>query len=177
HELRTPMNGVLGLLDLLADTRLGTRQVEYVDLARKSAEGLLGLIDNVLDFSKNDSGMINIDVDEIIFRDLLEETVNLIGTQALSKGLDIGYFLAPEVPGVLNLDAAKIKQVLINLLGNAVKFTDVGEVFLRVSLAADNAGRLRFEVSDTGIGIDTEHRQRIFEPFTQVDASSSKRYQ
>lgn len=177
HELRTPMNGVLGLLDLLADTKLGTRQVEYVDLARKSAEGLLGLIDNILDFSKNDSGLIDTAADEIIFRDLLEETVNLIGTQALSKGVDIGYFLAPEVPGVLHIDAPKIKQVLINLLGNAVKFTEVGEVFLRVSLAADGSGQLRFEVSDTGIGIDAEHRERIFEPFTQVDASPSKRYQ
>ena len=177
HELRTPMNGVLGLLDLLADTRLGTRQVEYVELARKSAEGLLSLIDNILDFSKNDSGVIDTAADEIIFRDLLEETVNLIGTQALSKGVDIGYLLAPEVPGVLHIDAPKIKQVLINLLGNAVKFTDVGEVFVRVSLAADDAGQLRFEISDTGIGIDAKHRERIFEPFTQVDASSSKRYQ
>lgn len=177
HELRTPMNGVLGLLDLLRDTRLGARQVEYVDLARKSAEALLSLIDNILDFSKNDSGAIRIASDEIIFRDLLEETINLIGTQALSKGIDIGYFMAPEVPGVLSLDSAKLKQVLINLLGNAVKFTEVGEVFLRVSLSGDAGARLRFEISDTGIGIGPEQRERIFEPFTQADASSSKRYQ
>ena len=177
HELRTPMNGVLGLLDLLRDTRLGARQVEYVDLARKSAEGLLSLIDNILDFSKNDSGVINIATDEIIFRDLLEETINLIGTQALSKGIDIGYFMAPEVPAVLSLDAAKLKQVLINLLGNAVKFTEVGEVFLRVSLSGDTGARLKFEISDTGIGIGPEQCGRIFEPFTQADASSSKRYQ
>ncbi len=177
HELRTPMNGVLGLLDLLRDTRLGARQVEYLDLARKSAEGLLSLIDNILDFSKNDSGVIRITTDEVIFRDLLEEIINLIGTQALSKGVDIGYFMAPEVPAVLSLDAAKLKQVLINLLGNAIKFTEVGEVFLRVSLSADSAARLRFEISDTGIGIGPNQRKRIFEPFTQADASSSKRYQ
>ncbi len=177
HELRTPMNGVLGLLDLLRDTRLGARQVEYLDLARKSAEGLLSLIDNILDFSKNDSGVIRITTDEVIFRDLLEEIINLIGTQALSKGVDIGYFMAPEVPAVLSLDAAKLKQVLINLLGNAIKFTEVGEVFLRVSLSGDSAARLRFEISDTGIGIGPNQRKRIFEPFTQADASSSKRYQ
>ena len=177
HELRTPMNGVLGLLDLLRDTRLGARQVEYIDLARKSAEALLSLIDNILDFSKNDSGVIRSAIQEVIFRDLLEETVNLIGTQALSKGLDIGYLMTPEVPAVLSLDAPKLKQVLINLLGNAVKFTEAGEVFLRVSLSGDDGGRLRCEVSDTGIGIDPEQRARIFEPFTQVDASSSKRYQ
>ncbi len=177
HELRTPMNGVLGLLDLLRDTKLGARQVEYVDLARKSAEGLLILIDNILDFSKNDSGVITTSAEEVIFRDLLEEVVNLIGTQALSKGVDIGYSMAPEVPAVLSLDAAKLKQVLINLLGNAVKFTEVGEVFLEVSLCSDDDARLRFEVSDTGIGIDAEQRGRIFEPFTQADASSSKRYQ
>jgi diguanylate cyclase (GGDEF)-like protein len=177
HELRTPMNGVLGLLDLLRDTRLGVRQVEYIDLARKSAEALLSLIDNILDFSRNDSGVIRSAIQEVIFRDLLEETVNLIGTQALSKGIDIGYFMAPEVPAVLSLDAPKLKQVLINLLGNAVKFTEAGEVFLRVALAGEDDRRLRFEVSDTGIGIDPEQRGRIFEPFTQVDASSSKRYQ
>lgn len=177
HELRTPMNGVLGLLDLLHDTKLGARQLEYVELARKSAEGLLALIDNILDFSKNDSGVINSTAAEVIFRELVEETINLLGTQALSKGVDIGYFIAPEVPAVPSLDAAKIKQVLINLLGNAIKFTEAGEVHLRIAPAADVAGHLRFEISDTGIGIDAEQRERIFEPFTQADASSSKRFQ
>lgn len=177
HELRTPMNGVLGLLDLLRDTKLGMRQIEYVDLARKSAEGLLSLIDNILDFSRNDSGVIQTKVREIIFRDLLEDTLNLVGTQALSKGLEIGYFATPEVPAVLSLDDSKVEQVLVNLLGNAIKFTEAGEVFLTVSRPEEGAQRLRFEVSDTGVGIDAQQRECIFEPFTQADSSSSKRFQ
>jgi signal transduction histidine kinase len=130
HELRTPMNGVLGLLDLLSDGKLNARQAEYVDLARKSAEGLLGLVDNILDFSKNDSGIARQETGEIILRDLIEDIVELVGTQALGKGVDIGYFMAMDVPGTLSIDASKVKQVLINLLGNAVKFTELGEVFL-----------------------------------------------
>lgn len=177
HELRTPMNGVLGLLDLLHDTKLGMRQIEYVELARKSAEGLLTLIDNILDFSRNDSGVIASTTSEVIFRELIEETINLLGTQALSKGVDIGYFIAPDVPAVPSLDVAKVKQVLINLLGNAIKFTEAGEVFVRVTLDARTAGHLRFEISDTGIGIGPEQRERIFEPFTQADSSPSKRFQ
>jgi len=177
HELRTPMNGVLGLLDLLHDTKLGARQIEYVELARKSAEGLLTLIDNILDFSKNDSGVIASATSEVIFRELIEEIINLLGTQALSKGVDIGYFIVPEVPAVPSLDVAKVKQVLINLLGNAIKFTEAGEVFVRVTLDAGTAGHLRFEISDTGIGLGPEQRERIFEPFTQADSSPSKRFQ
>ncbi|GMU46041.1 MAG: hypothetical protein AMXMBFR26_08230 [Porticoccaceae bacterium] len=176
HELRTPMNGVLGLLDLLHDTRLGARQIEYVDLARKSAEGLLTLIDNILDFSKNDSGVIASTTAEVIFRELIEEIINLLGTQALSKGVDIGYFIAPDVPAVPSIDVAKVKQVLINLLGNAIKFTEAGEVFVRVTLDTGTADHLRFEISDTGIGIGPEQRERIFEPFTQADSSPSKRF-
>lgn len=177
HELRTPMNGVLGLLDLLSDGKLNARQAEYVDLARKSAEGLLSLVDNILDFSKNDSGMARQEAGEIILRDLIEELVELVGTQALGKGIDIGYFMAAEVPATLSIDASKVKQVLINLLGNAVKFTEAGEVFLTVTRPPGNPSSLRFAVSDTGIGIDPAVQQQIFEPFTQGDASASKRYQ
>ncbi|MBK8133261.1 MAG: EAL domain-containing protein [Gammaproteobacteria bacterium] len=177
HELRTPMNGVLGLLDLLSDGKLNARQAEYVELARKSAEGLLGLVDNILDFSKNDSGMAQQESGEIILRDLIEELVELVGTQALGKGVDIGYFMAVEVPATLSIDASKVKQVLINLLGNAVKFTEAGEVFLTVTRSSGNPSSLRFAVSDTGIGIEPALQQQIFEPFTQGDASASKRYQ
>ncbi|MFP5414638.1 MAG: response regulator, partial [Gammaproteobacteria bacterium] len=177
HELRTPMNGVLGLLDLLDDGKLNARQAEYVELARKSAEGLLSLVDNILDFSKNDSGIARQETGEIILRDLIEDMVELVGTQALGKGVDIGYFMAMEVPGTLSIDASKVKQVLINLLGNAVKFTELGEVFLTVTRLSDHEPRLRFAVSDTGIGIDSAVQRQIFEPFTQGDASTSKRYQ
>ncbi|MGB5146577.1 MAG: EAL domain-containing protein [Porticoccaceae bacterium] len=177
HELRTPMNGVLGLLDLLNDGKLNARQAEYVELARKSAEGLLSLVDNILDFSKNDSGIAQAEPGEIILRDLLEDLVALVGTQALGKGVDIGYFMAMDVPGMLSIDASKVKQVLINLLGNAVKFTELGEVFLTVTRLSDHEPRLRFAVSDTGIGIDPAVQRQIFEPFTQGDASTSKRYQ
>ncbi|TAL02174.1 MAG: response regulator, partial [Porticoccaceae bacterium] len=177
HELRTPMSGVLGLLDLLSDGKLNARQAEYVDLARKSAEGLLSLVDNILDFSKNDSGMARQEAGEIILRDLIEELVELVGTQALGKGVDIGYSMAMDVPATLSIDASKVKQVLINLLGNAVKFTDAGEVFLTVTRSSGTQSSLRFAVSDTGIGIDPALQQQIFEPFTQGDASASKRYQ
>jgi diguanylate cyclase (GGDEF)-like protein len=177
HELRTPMNGVLGLLDLLHDGNLNARQTEYVELARKSAEGLLSLVDNILDFSKNDSGMVQQAPGEIILRDFIEELVELVGTQALGKGVDIGYFMAVDVPATLSIDASKVKQVLINLLGNAVKFTEVGEVFLTVTRKSGDQPCLHFAVSDTGIGIDPALQQQIFEPFTQGDASASKRYQ
>ncbi|MGE3295841.1 MAG: EAL domain-containing protein [Porticoccaceae bacterium] len=177
HELRTPMNGVLGLLDLLSDGKLNARQAEYVELARKSAESLLSLVDNILDFSKNDSGVAQQEPGEIIVRDLIEDSVELVGTQALGKGVDIGYSMAMEVPGTLSIDASKVKQVLINLLGNAVKFTELGEVFLTVTRSSDDESRLRFAVSDTGIGIDPAVQRQIFEPFTQGDASTSKRYQ
>lgn len=177
HELRTPMNGVLGLLDLLGDSKLNARQAEYVDLARKSAEALLGLVDNILDFSKNDSGQVRQVSGEVILRDLLEELIELIGTQALEKSVDIGYFMAADVPATPSIDASKVKQILINLLGNAVKFTELGEVFLTVTWAINDVPSLRFAVSDTGIGIEPAMQQKIFEPFTQGDASASKHYQ
>lgn len=184
HELRTPMNAVLGMMDLLAESQLSSRQVEYVNIARSSGESLLSLIEDILDFSKNDAGNLVTTTAEVNLAELVEDIIRLLASQALGKGIDIGYFLDRDIPSTLILDRSRLQQVLINLLGNAIKFTETGEVSVTISLrhtlsdAESNAesDQLLFAVKDTGIGITEADQDKIFEPFTQADASTTRQY-
>ena len=176
HELRTPMNAVLGMLDLLAESEISSRQIEYVDVARNSGETLLNLIDDILDFSKIDAGRVVSDTSDANLKELIEDVIRLLASQALAKNLDIGFFLEEDIPATIPLDRSRVQQVLINLIGNAIKFTDVGEVSLTVSHKSDDQGLILFEVADTGIGIGEADRGKIFEAFTQADASTTREY-
>jgi diguanylate cyclase (GGDEF)-like protein len=181
HELRTPMNAVLGMLDLLLTMGLTVKQQEYVETAKSSGHALLSLIDEVLNFSEADAGKINIINHDCSIHETLDDVVGLLANQALKKQIDIGYAVAPEVPKTFSADSGRLRQVLINLAGNAIKFTDSGEVSIYVSaVPSGNSKRpisqLHFRVVDTGIGIDKDDQKRIFEAFTQVDASTTKQY-
>ena len=178
HELRTPLNGVLGMLELLSEMGLTNKQREYVEIASGSADSLLSLIDDILDFSKVDSGKYEVDAAEFVLRDMLEEIVVLLGPQAQRKDLDLAYVTEPGVPDRLSGDCGRLRQVLINLIGNALKFTDRGEVGIEVSVVQlkDNTARLRFNVFDTGIGMEGDVLEKIFEAFSQADGSTTRKY-
>jgi diguanylate cyclase (GGDEF)-like protein len=200
HELRTPMNAVLGMLDLLTTMGLSLKQQEYVQTAKSSGDNLLALIDDILNFSEADAGKISITNRDYLLHESLDEVVGLLSSTALKKHLNIGYIIDDDVPLALHSDSQRIRQVLINLAGNALKFTERGEVSIHISLQNKGKGdspaldrepkklpkdhrgpgstvRLRFIVKDTGIGIAPEDQARIFEAFTQVDSSNTKGYQ
>jgi diguanylate cyclase (GGDEF)-like protein len=178
HELRTPLNGVLGMLELLHEMGLTPKQREYVEVARSAGESLLLLIDDMLDFSHLGSGKLKLTAEDFDLTQTLEEVVRLLAGQAQRKGLDLGYVIAPELPVALRGEPGRIRQVLINLMGNAIKFTEKGEVGVAVSVAGRDDGRIRvrFEVRDTGIGIPRESWNRIFDAFSQVDGSTTRKY-
>lgn len=177
HELRTPLNAVLGMMDLLSETRLNARQAEYIDIAKNSGENLLDLIEDILDFSKMESGNMDINLKEIDIRDLTEEIIQLLSPQALRKKLNFGYDIEEHAASFLiAIDITKVRQVLINLLGNAIKFTDIGEVFLRIRFKHGPLPEVEFEVRDTGIGITENNQSTIFDAFTQADSSTTRAY-
>jgi diguanylate cyclase (GGDEF)-like protein len=181
HEVRTPLNGVVGMLDLLKEMRLNKQQQECVDIAWNSSCQLIELINDILDFSKMEAGKLELDEVDFDLRKLIEEVIELLGKQAQQKGLELGYLLEPGVPERVRGDSLRLRQVLTNLIGNAVKFTDHGEVALRVSVPADAASgadlsRLRFDVSDTGIGMAEDAAAHIFESFSQAEASTTRKY-
>ena len=178
HEIRTPMTGVLGFADLLANTPLTAEQRDYVDTIRSSGEALLSLINDILDFSKIESGRLQLECAPVDLRGVVEKSVGLLAVQAAEKGLRLFFTIAPSAPGSILGDGMRLRQVLMNLLGNAVKFTSAGEVSLTVSGASGEDGRCRIEfaVRDSGPGIPIEHQQRIFDSFSQVDASITRRY-
>ncbi len=178
HEIRTPLNGVVGTLDILMAAELPAKQRQFVEIAWDSAQYLLDLINNILDFSRLEAGKVDIERTEFRPVQLVEDVLELISPQSVQKGLDLGYLLAPAVPPRLLGDPRRLRQVLINLVGNAVKFTDRGEVRLTID-AGERHGdglTLRFEVIDTGIGINEEEQARIFDSFTQADTSTTRRY-
>ena len=185
HELRTPMNAVLGMLDLLLTMGLSYKQKEYVETAKTSGESLLNLIDEILDFSEGDAGKISINNHDYLLNESLDDIVGLLSSTALKKQIDIGYIVDEDVPQALHSDSVRIRQVLINLAGNGVKFTETGEVSIHVSVDRDIADadksedltQLKFVVKDTGIGVSLEDQSRVFEAFTQVDSSTTKEYQ
>ena len=178
HEIRTPMNGVLGMAELLLTTRLDTKQRHFAETARRSGEALLHIINDILDFSKIEAGKLELDLTDFNLRETVEDVVQLLADGAASKGLELLCHVAPDTPAMVNGDPNRIRQVVTNLIGNAVKFTNEGEVVLRVETSACDKGGylLRFEVRDTGIGIPPEAQQRVFQPFMQADGSTTRRY-
>ena len=178
HEIRTPMTGVVGFANLLAGTPLTQEQREYVDGIRSSGDALLTLINDILDFSKIEAGRLELESRPFELRPAVEKAVALFTARAKEKGLRLAVTVDPRVPAVISGDAGRLRQILINLLGNAVKFTEAGEVTVTVT-ACEAPGkwrRISFVVRDTGPGIEPEHQQRIFESFSQVDASISRKY-
>ena len=178
HEIRTPMTGVIGFTNLLEATALTPEQRDYVDGIRTSGEALLTLINDILDFSKIEAGKLALESRPFDLRHAVEKAVGLLALRAAEKGLHLTFAIAPSTPRAIVGDAGRLRQILINLLGNAVKFTDAGAVSLSVSATetADGRQRISFVVRDTGPGIAFEHQLRIFESFSQVDASISRKY-
>ena len=178
HEMRTPLNGVLGMGDLLLKTELSPRQTRLATTLCDSAKGLLGIINDVLDLSRIEAGQFKLDMQDFNLRHCIEDAVELCATAGYRKGLEINLIIAPNMPIGVNSDSVRIRQILINLIGNAIKFTEAGEVVVRLSPTADADGKaaVAFEVSDTGIGIDQAAINRLFEPFAQADSSISRRF-
>jgi TMAO reductase system sensor TorS len=175
HEIRTPMNGVMGMSELLQGTELSARQRRLAETITRSAVGLLEIINDILDFSKIEAGKLELEHIEFALREIIQETIEILVLRARAKGLELRCEIDPSVPAAVRGDPVRLRQVLINLAGNAIKFTEAGEVVVRVAaLALD--GSLRFEVSDTGIGIAVEAQSQIFSAFTQADSFTTRKY-
>jgi diguanylate cyclase (GGDEF)-like protein len=178
HEVRTPLTGVVGMLDMLKEMRLTKPQQECVEVAWNSAHTLIDLINDILDFSKIEANKLVLEKIDFDLRKLVEEILDLLAKQAQQKGLELGYLLAPELPDRIKGDSMRLRQVLINLVGNALKFTEQGEVAVRISCIEDSGAGfgLRVEVSDTGIGMDEDAARHVFESFAQADSATARKY-
>ena len=178
HELRTPLNGVIGMTELLAGTDLNSKQQRFVDACRVSGESLLDLINDVLDFSKIEAGRLELDFREFDVDELVSETVTTMALRLIDKDVELTCFVDVPSGTILTGDSSRLRQVLVNLMGNAAKFTEHGEISVRVTVVDQqpNHARLRFAVTDSGIGIPQDKLERLFEKFTQVDQSTSRRY-
>ena len=178
HEVRTPMNGVLGMLELLLESNVSESQRDYIRIARESGESLLSILNDILDFSKMDAGKLDLEIDKFDVHSTVDEVVQLLAPRAQAKGIEFTAFVPMDVPAPLLGDEGRLKQVLLNLIGNSIKFTMSGAIGVKAAIEKEGAEQLnlRIEVSDTGIGIPREAQSSLFEQFTQADPSHTRRF-
>lgn len=183
HEIRTPLNGITGMVNFLIDSSLSAEQMEHVNIIRASTEGLRGLINDILDLSKAEAGMIQLSMDWLHIRSLIEEVNDLTSAMAIDKGLELNYLVESNVPSQIKGDRFRIRQILLNVIGNAIKFTLTGEVFIRCSVMADEERVLdktetfiQFDIVDTGQGFTEKEAQYLFKRFSQIDGSSTRQH-